>query len=74
MEENDLILALDLKVLKNIMHKYSKCMHKIKLFTFKNNSVNIKDPFKLKNDDEYNTEMEKIYQTSNKLVKNLTAN
>ena len=74
MGENDLILALDLKVLSHIMKRYKNYIYKTKLFTFKNNSTEVKDLFKMVNDQDYFNEMEKILETSNIIVNDLIKN
>ena len=56
------------------MKRYKNYIYKTKLFTFKNNSTEVKDPFKMVNDQDYFNEMEKILETSNIIVNDLIKN
>ena len=58
-EESDLVLAMDIGVL-TYLHKNFSNTTKIKAFNFPKNKISVRDPYRFKNIEDYNKEMEKI--------------
>ena len=64
---NDLVLAIDFEILLKLNNMFPSAKNKIKLFTFQNPEIKLRDPYKLEK-DEYFECMEKIEIISKELI------
>ena len=59
-EDSDLVLALDLDILKNLKHDFKKFKDKIKLISFIDDNRSVPDPYLFKEINDYNNCMTHI--------------
>jgi protein-tyrosine phosphatase len=71
-EQADIVLAMDMKVLQMLFSKFPKQNGKIKLFSKYSTENLIDDPYKFTDDDHYKYVMEKIYNCSKQWVDKLS--